>query len=66
MKTIFKLSLALAMSAFLWTTAAGQSLKELPKSWIHAVEIGGVLCGYSESEMTIIERDGKSTVASST
>ncbi len=59
MKTIFKLSLALAMSAFLWTTAAGQSFKDLPKSWTHAVEIGGVLCGFSESEMTIIERDGK-------
>ncbi|MBT3385049.1 MAG: transglutaminase domain-containing protein [Prolixibacteraceae bacterium] len=59
MKTIVKLLCALAMSVFLWTTAAGQSFEDLPKTWIHAVEIGGVLCGFVESEMTIIERDGK-------
>ena len=59
MKTIFKLSLALAMSVFLWATAAGQSITDLPKSWNFAVEINGVLCGFSESEITTIERDGK-------
>lgn len=59
MKTIIKLLCALAMSCFLWTTAAGQSFKDLPKSWNNAVEIGGVLCGFSESELTTIERDGK-------
>jgi hypothetical protein len=59
MKTIFKLSYALALSAFLWATAAGQSLKDLPKSWNYAVEINGVLCGFSESEISTIERDGK-------
>ncbi|HKK09314.1 MAG TPA: hypothetical protein VJ939_00685, partial [Bacteroidales bacterium] len=58
-KTIFKLTYALAVSLLLWTSAAGQSLKELPKSWNYAVEISGVLCGFSESEITTIERDGK-------
>ena len=59
MKTILKISYALAMSILLWTSAAGQSLKKLPKSWNYAVEINGVLCGFSESEITTIERDGK-------
>jgi hypothetical protein len=59
MKTIIKLLCALAMSCFLWTTAAGQSFEDMPKTWVYAVEIGGVLCGYAESEITIIERDGK-------
>lgn len=59
MKTIFKLSLALAMSVFLWTTAAGQLLNDLPKSWNFSVEINGVLCGFSESELTSIKKDGK-------
>ncbi len=59
MKTIFKLSYALAVSVLLWTAAAGQSLKELPKSWTYAVEINGVLCGYSEANLTTIEKDGK-------
>jgi len=59
MKTIFKLTYALAVSLLLWTSAAGQSLKELPKSWNYAVEINGVLCGFSESEISTIERDGK-------
>ncbi|MCY1723542.1 transglutaminase-like domain-containing protein [Prolixibacteraceae bacterium Z1-6] len=59
MKTIFRLSNALALSVFLWTAAAGQSLNNLPKSWNFAVEINGVLCGFSESEISTIERDGK-------
>ena len=59
MKTIFKLSLALVVFILLWTSAAGQSLKELPKSYTYAVEINGVLCGYSESNLSTIEIDGK-------
>ncbi|WP_167619472.1 transglutaminase-like domain-containing protein [Maribellus sediminis] len=59
MKTIFKLSYALALSAFLWTTAAGQSLRDLPKSETFAVEISGVLCGYAESEISTTQVDGK-------
>ncbi len=59
MKTIFKLLLALAVSVLLWTSAAGQSLKELPESYTYAVEINGVLCGYTESNLSIIEKDGK-------
>ena len=59
MKTIFKLSYALAVSILLWASVAGQSLNELPKSYTYAVEINGVLCGYTESNLTIIEKDGK-------
>ena len=59
MKTIYKLLYALAVSALLWTSAAGQSLNDLPDSEIYAVEINGVLCGYAESEITTIEKDGK-------
>lgn len=59
MKTIFKLTYALAMSVFLWTTAAGQSITDLPKSWNFAVEISGVLCGYSEGTLTTVEKDGQ-------
>jgi hypothetical protein len=63
MKTIFKLSYALALSVFLWATAAGQSLKELPKSYTYAVEINGVLCGYSQSNLSIIKTDGKELIS---
>lgn len=59
MKTIFKLTYALAVSLILWATVAGQSLKELPDSELYAVEINGVLCGYAESEITTTEKDGK-------
>lgn len=59
MKTIFKLSLALAVSILLWATVAGQSIKNLPEKWNHAVEINGVLCGFSESEITTTVKDGK-------
>lgn len=59
MKTILKLSYALAVSVLLWTSAAGQLLKDDLESSIYAVEIGGMLCGYSESTYTAIEKDGK-------
>lgn len=59
MKTIFKLSYVLVVSVFLWASAAGQSLKDLPNSEIYAVEINGVLCGYAESKITTIEKEGK-------
>jgi len=58
MKTIFKLSCALAVSVFLGATAAGQSLRELPESFTYAIEISGVLCGYADSESEIIEKNG--------
>jgi len=59
MKTIFKLSLALAVSILLWTTAAGQLSKDALQSSTYAVEIGGILCGYSETNLTYIEEEGK-------
>ncbi len=45
------------LSTFLWVAAAGQTLKDLPKKMTYAVEISGVLCGYSESTITTIEKD---------
>ncbi|MDX1284295.1 MAG: transglutaminase-like domain-containing protein, partial [Draconibacterium sp.] len=59
MKTIFKLSYALAVSMLLWTSAAGQLTKEALESSTYAVEIGGVLCGYSEATFSTVEKDGK-------
>lgn len=59
MKTIYKFLYALAVSVFLLTTAAGQSLKNLPDSTTYAVEINGVLCGYADSEYTTTQKDGK-------
>lgn len=59
MKTIFKFSYALAVSILLWSTAAGQLSKEALESSTYAVEIGGILCGYSEATLSAIEKDGK-------
>ncbi|HAQ18963.1 MAG TPA: hypothetical protein DCR40_06980 [Prolixibacteraceae bacterium] len=43
----------------IWTSGFGQSYKNLPETWNYAIEISGVLCGYSESNLTSIEKDGK-------
>lgn len=59
MKTINKLSILFAVTFFIWLSAAGQSFYDLPKSTTFAVEINGVLCGYSESTLTRVENDGK-------
>ncbi|HKI88875.1 MAG TPA: transglutaminase-like domain-containing protein, partial [Draconibacterium sp.] len=59
MKTIFKITYALAVSLLLWTSAAGQSFKDDLETSVYAVEINGVLCGYSESNIATIEKDGK-------
>jgi hypothetical protein len=59
MKTIIKTLCVLVMSAFLWASAAGQSLSDFPETWTFAVEISGVLCGYSEGNLTTVEKDGQ-------
>ena len=58
MKTIFKLSYVLAASLFLWISAAGQSLSDVPKSFTYAIEINGVLCGFAESGSSTEMEDG--------
>ncbi len=47
------------LSTFLWVAAAGQTLNDLPKKMTYAVEISGVLCGYSESTINTTEKDGQ-------
>lgn len=58
MSTIIKMIGVLLISCFAGTSAAGQSLDNLPKEWTYAIEISGVLCGYAESEIETIETDG--------
>lgn len=43
----------------IWISGFGQSYKNLPETWNYAIEISGVLCGYSESNLSSIEKDGK-------
>ncbi|MBN1819643.1 MAG: transglutaminase domain-containing protein [Prolixibacteraceae bacterium] len=58
MKTIYTLSFALSVTIMNWLTAGCQSINDIPISWNYAVEITGVQCGYTESEITTIEKDG--------
>ncbi len=57
MKTI-KFLFVLMVSVLIWATTAGQSLNDIPKTWNYAIEISGVQCGYTESEITTTEREG--------
>ncbi|MEN8116444.1 MAG: transglutaminase-like domain-containing protein [Bacteroidota bacterium] len=59
MKTIIKTLSVLIVSVFLWTTVAGQFLKDDLQTSTYAVEIGGILCGYSEGILSSFEKDGK-------
>ncbi|WP_157493799.1 transglutaminase-like domain-containing protein [Draconibacterium sediminis] len=65
MKTIKTISWLL-LSTFLWVAAAGQTLNDLPRKMTYAVEISGVLCGYSESTITTIEKDGQKLLSVNT
>ena len=51
---------------FLWVAAAGQSLNDLPPKITYAVEISGILCGYSESAINTIEKDGQKLLSVNT
>ncbi len=54
------------LSTFLWVAASGQTAKDLPKRMTFAVEISGVLCGYSESTINTIEKDGRKLLSINT
>ncbi len=54
------------LSTFLWIAAAGQSVNDLPKKMTYAVEIGGVLCGYSEITIPPTEKDGRELLSVNT
>ncbi|WP_340113729.1 transglutaminase-like domain-containing protein [Maribellus mangrovi] len=59
MRTIDKFLIVLAVFTIFVASAAGQSVKDLPEYEIFAVEINGVLCGYAESEIATIQKDGR-------
>ncbi|TNF44173.1 MAG: transglutaminase domain-containing protein [Bacteroidetes bacterium] len=63
MKTIRTLSV-FVLSAFLWAITSAQTLKNIPEKWIYAVEIDGILCGYAESQTTIIKENGREFINS--
>ncbi|QIA07066.1 transglutaminase-like domain-containing protein [Draconibacterium halophilum] len=65
MKTIKTISWLL-LSTFLWIAAPGQSLNDMPKKMTYAVEISGVLCGYSEMSITSTEKDGRKLLSVNT
>jgi transglutaminase-like putative cysteine protease len=65
MKTIKTISWLL-LSVFLWVAAAGQTAKDLPKRMTFAVEISGVLCGYSEMTISSTEKDGRKLLSINT
>nr|WP_319510620.1 transglutaminase-like domain-containing protein [uncultured Draconibacterium sp.] len=65
MKTIKTISWLL-LFVFLWVAAAGQTSKNQPKRMTYAVEISGVLCGYSEMTISPTEKDGRKLLSINT
>ncbi|WP_320111557.1 transglutaminase-like domain-containing protein [Draconibacterium orientale] len=56
----------LLLSVFLWVAAAGQTAKDLPIRMTFAVEISGVLCGYSEMTISSTVKDGRKLLSINT